>query len=91
MFKWDGTPADAVAFTPDGHTVATASSDGRSVKLWDPLTGQERLTLRYEERKPARLAFTPDGHTLLVSWAGNPRLKSPAGVITLYRAAPKER
>src|SRR5262249_51864156 len=35
----------AVAFTPDSRTLVTGSSD-TTVKLWDPLTGAERATLR---------------------------------------------
>src|SRR5262245_49029156 len=35
----------SLAFSPDGRTLASASYDG-TVKLWEVLTGQERVTLR---------------------------------------------
>jgi WD40 repeat protein len=88
----------AVAFSPDGQTLATASQDG-TVKLWDPVTGQERVTLRHEDRQPVSLVFSPDGETLAVSWAGKLnkveaglgglRQGLSAGVVTLYKAAPR--
>ena len=57
----------AVAFAPDGHTLATGSDD-KSVILWDvrdptrpqrigqPLTGHTGSV--------SSVAFAPDGHTL---------------------------
>ncbi len=60
----------ALAFSPDGKQIASASRDG-TVKLWDPATGQEIRTLQ-EARPPNRqqifavwaLAFSPDGKRL---------------------------
>ncbi|MGH3710216.1 MAG: TIR domain-containing protein, partial [Pseudonocardiaceae bacterium] len=60
-------PVNGVAFTPDGHTLATTSND-HTVRLWDltdrdhphplgtPLTGHTSTVYG--------VAFTPDGHTL---------------------------
>jgi WD40 repeat protein len=81
----DNAPIVRLTFSPAGDTLVTSSHD-RTVKCWDPLTGQERLTLRYRDQVPADLAFTRDGETLVVSWrAERGGLAKPAAV-TLHRA-----
>ncbi|MEU3297503.1 hypothetical protein ABZ722_34905 [Streptomyces longwoodensis] len=52
----------AVAMSPDGSTVATASP-GNTVKLWNAATGQLQTTLTHQHPVSA-VAFHPDGHTL---------------------------
>src|SRR5262249_44568798 len=42
-------PVTAVAFSPDGETLAPAAADG-TVKLWDPATGKGRFTFRGHNR-----------------------------------------
>jgi eukaryotic-like serine/threonine-protein kinase len=48
-----------VAFSPDGRLLAT--SDDRTVQLWDPATGEHRRTLT---RTGQSVAFSPDGRVL---------------------------
>jgi RNA polymerase sigma factor (sigma-70 family) len=54
---------DAVAFTPDSKTVATAESD-QTVRLWDVKTGREVRRLQAGQGRCDRLAFSPDGKIL---------------------------
>jgi WD40 repeat protein len=53
----------AVAFSPDGMTLASGGFD-RSVKLWNVATGQEWAALAEHEGWVAAVAFSPDGKTL---------------------------
>jgi WD40 repeat protein/tRNA A-37 threonylcarbamoyl transferase component Bud32 len=79
----------ALAFTPDRLTLASASKD-QTVKLWDPLTGQERMTLRCEGHTPMTMAFSPDGTALAVAWAkaGGPLAANEPALVKVYRADP---
>ena len=54
---------EALAFSPDGTELATASHDG-TVKLWDLAAHRERLTLRGHDRFAEGVAFRPDGKAL---------------------------
>jgi WD40 repeat protein len=64
---------NSVAFTPDGHRLASAGADN-TIRLWDPDTGQQigaPLTVPADPDNPARyaggmssVAFSPDGHRL---------------------------
>jgi FOG: WD40 repeat len=53
----------SVAFSPDGRTLATGSSDG-TARLWDITSGKQIATLRGHESKVISVAFSPDGRTL---------------------------
>ena len=60
----DGDPASAIAFSPDGHSLA--SSSGAGALLWDVASRQEGavLTLLDNIEGVRSLAFSPDGHLL---------------------------
>jgi WD40 repeat protein len=52
----------SVAFSPDGKTIASSSSD-KSLRLWDVATGKE-LAVLDDSRRIESLTFSPDGATL---------------------------
>jgi WD40 repeat protein len=55
-----GNEINAVAFSPDGERLATASKD-RTVKIWDLGNGHEILTYTGHTDFVIALAFSPDG------------------------------
>jgi WD40 repeat protein len=62
----------ALAFAPDGKSVATGSGD-EAVKVWDLESGTERLSVRARESGTYCLAFSPDGKVL--GCAGYPTVR----------------
>src|SRR5262249_29313954 len=68
----------AVAFAPDGATVASGHADG-AVRLWDRDTGKERALLRGHSWVVYSLAFAPDGRSVISGSAAAPvRVWDPA-------------
>ena len=54
----------AVAFSPDGKLVASASSD-KTVRLWEVETGRMLRILDYHRDSVTSIAFSPDGKTVV--------------------------
>jgi WD40 repeat protein/serine/threonine protein kinase len=53
----------AVAFSPDGQTLASGSGDS-TVRLWDVASGLERICLTGHKNRVLAVAFSPDGKAL---------------------------
>jgi len=79
LIHGDGNGLRQLAFTPDGAAVAAAGKNG-VIRLWDPVTGQELLSLAAHRAQINGLGFSPDGSTLASV--------APDGSVRLWRAPP---
>src|SRR5262245_35780464 len=61
--KGHSGPVWAVAFSPDGSLLVTASDD-QTLKIWDTTGGHERATLPGHTGGVKAVAFSPDGRLL---------------------------
>jgi RNA polymerase sigma factor (sigma-70 family) len=59
-----GCGARAIAFAPDGRSLAVAGDD-RTVRLCDPDTGEERRRLRGHDEPATALVFAPDHKSVI--------------------------
>jgi eukaryotic-like serine/threonine-protein kinase len=75
----------SIAFSPDGHLLATASED-MTVRLWDTATGQERRVIDGHHGFVFSVAFSPDG-TKVLSGGYDSRTDNHHQVAILWDAA----
>jgi WD40 repeat protein len=74
----------ALAYSPDGRTLASASADG-TARLWDLNTGKLTATLQSPAARAYCVAFSPDGKSVAVGYGG------PRGLVQFWQLDPLRR
>lgn len=84
----DNSPTTAVAFSPDGKTLASAQGyRAPFIKLWDVATGHVRQRLvRLQADWITSLAFSPDSQSIVSGGGGQFEMFQPFGMIRLWNA-----
>ncbi len=78
---------NALSFSPDGKTLASASRDG-TVKLWDLTTGRAQSTLdAHPSVWTSVVAYSPDGKTIASGSEAYPRVAAGNSTIKLWDVA----
>jgi len=73
VYKGHKSPVTAIAFSPDGKTLASVEAE-KVIKVWDIAKGQEKAILDPGERIVHTLAYSDDGK-ILVSASDSRRVK----------------
>lgn len=63
LFQWLNVPVNAVAYSPDGNTVAAVSRD-RKLRLWDTRIRKLKFTLIGHTGPVDTMVYSPDGKTI---------------------------
>jgi WD40 repeat protein len=74
----------ALAYSPDGRTLASASADG-TARLWDLNTGKLTATLQSPAARAYCVAFSPDGKSVVIGFG------EPVGLVQVWDAASGQR
>lgn len=64
FLRGHGGLVTSIGFERQGNRIATGSAD-QTVKLWDPQTSRELLTLKGHQDDVSSVSFSYDGHTLM--------------------------
>ncbi len=63
LLRTGGGEAFAVAFSPDGHVLATGGEDGK-ITLWDPATARQLDEFTAHSSCVNKIAYSPDGRLM---------------------------
>jgi WD40 repeat protein len=61
-------PFTSIAFSPNGDRLISGGED-KTIRVWNPVTGDLMLTLRGQDSEVESLGFSPDGSTIVAVYA----------------------